>query len=188
MHVKITCLAFVFCSVMFLFNSCIYKNRTKVTEEREVILSLDEMLLYPMCLNDTTFKHKYKYKYVVYVDSTECSPCKIIHLGIWNYYRNELYKNNTGFYMIFYPPKNMVQDVLKAHTSYKHRIPIYIDTLGVFERDNPHIAEMTTEHHNFLLDENNKIIAFGDASTNYHVRDYIFSILKENADSTQMSK
>lgn len=78
----------------------------------------------------------------------------------------------------------MVQDVLKAHTSYKHRIPIYIDTLGVFERDNPHIAEMTTEHHNFLLDQDNNIVAFGDASSNHHVRDEIYRILSEDADST----
>lgn len=72
----------------------------------------------------------------------------------------------------------MIDNIREVYDAYKHRIPIYIDSLGVFKRDNPHIAEMTTEFHSFLLDENNRAIVFGDASTNHHVRDRIFDIIK----------
>jgi hypothetical protein len=167
-------------------NSCIKQNKIESVEDNEIVLSLDEMVFYPEHLRDTILEPIYKY--VVYVDSYECSPCKIAHLGVWNYYRNELADKDVGFYMILSPAKDKVEEIEKIHQSYKHRIPIYIDTLGVFKRDNPQIVEKATEFHSFLLDKNNKIVVFGDASTNHYVRDEIFRILEENIDSTETGK
>lgn len=169
-----------------LMISCINQHKPESVEDNEIVLSLEEMELYPEHLRDTIFKPIYKY--VVYVDSSECSPCKIIHLGIWNYFKYELADKNSEFYMILSPAKDKVEEIKKIHQSYKHRIPIYIDTLGVFKRDNPQIAETTTEFHSFLLDKHNKIVVFGDASTNHYVRDEIFRVLSENADSTETEK
>ena len=182
MHSKIIIVGLVICSLTIVLGSCIKHHNTELVENKEIVLSLDEMLFYPEHLRDTTFRPKYKY--IVYVDSAECSPCRLTHMGIWNYFRNELSDNNAEIYIILYSEKSIVDEIKQTHDLYKHRIPIYIDTLGVFERDNPQIAEMTTEYHNFLLDENNKIIVVGDASQNHHVRDRIFEILSRDADST----
>jgi hypothetical protein len=160
-----------------LLSGCKKEYKLDEITNKGIILSLDDMFFYPEHLRDTTFKPQYKY--VVYVDSADCSPCKVIRMGIWNYYRNKLLDYNVGFYMIFSPPKEQIQTLLNTHTAYKHRIPIYIDTLEVFKRDNPQITERTTDFHCFLLDDNNKILVFGDASTNHHVRDEIFQILSE---------
>lgn len=181
MYIKITKYVFLFGGLITLLSNCKKEYKFDDITNKGIILSLDEMLFYPEHLRDTVFKPQYKY--VVYVDSVVCSPCKVIHMGIWNYYRNRLLDYNAGFYMIFSPPKEQVRTLLETHSTYKHRIPIYIDTTGVFKRDNPQITERTTELHCFLLDENNKILVFGDASTNHHVRDEIFNILSEKYDS-----
>lgn len=182
MHTKIIIVVLLFFSLTMFIGGCVKQPITGLVEDKRIFLSLEEMQIYPKHLCDTSFV--LKYKYVVYVDSVECSACKIAHMGIWNYFKNELEYNNAGFYMILYSTKDKVEEIKKVHDSYKHRIPIYIDTLGVFKRDNPQIAGMTTEFHSFLLDENNKIVVFGDASTNHYVRDEIFRILEEDADST----
>ncbi len=181
MHVKVIKKCFITSLFVCFLGGCINQRKPEVVENKEINLSLDEMLFYPEQLRDTI--SVFQYKYVVYVDSAECSSCKIIHMGIWNFFRNEIANKNAGFYMILYPPKDKIHEIQKIHESYKHRIPIYIDTLGVFKRTNPHITEMTTEYHSFLLDKNNQIVVFGDASTNHYVRDEIFRILEENADS-----
>ena len=181
MHVKVIIMGLAFCSTFMFLSGCINQHKPDINENRKIVLSLGEMLLYPEHLRDTVFCPKFKY--VVYVDSTECSPCKIAHLGIWNYFKNELEDNNAGLFIILFPSRDNVLDIQEVHETYKHRIPIYIDTLGVFERENPQIAKMTTEYHSFLLDKDNTIVAFGDASTNLHVRDEIFRILSEDADS-----
>lgn len=182
MYSKIALIALVAFSL--LIEGCINQHKLEVVEDKEINLSLDKMLFYPEQLRDTI--SEFRYKYVVYVDSAECTSCKIIHMGIWNFFRNEIADKNAGFYMILYPPKDKIHEIQKIHESYKHRIPIYIDTLGVFKRDNPQIGETTTEFHSFLLDENNKIVVFGDASANHYVRDEIYRILEENADSAVM--
>lgn len=169
-------------SIIICMSGCVMQHDSNEEVNTLVKLSLNEMLFYPERLRDSTFKPQYKY--VVYSDSAECSSCRISHLGIWNYFRNSLYDNNAGLYIIFSPPKEMIPNMQKVHDSYKHRIPIYIDTLGVFMRDNPQIAGKTSKFHCFLLDENNKIVVIGDVSKNHNVRDEIFRILEKNADST----
>lgn len=171
--------------MLLLVVACIRPHRTGEITGKEIVLSLDDMLFYPEYMRDTAFNPKYKY--VVYVDSVECSPCKIAHMGMWNYFKNELYDHETGFYMIFFPSKDITHKIMEVHTSYRHRIPIYIDTLGLFERYNPQIAEKTTEFHSFLLDENNRVVVVGDASVNNYVRDEIYRILSVNADDIQQT-
>lgn len=175
MYIKIIRTLGLVSATVLLLGSCVKQHSIDEITDKNIKLSLNKMMCFPENLHDTTLCPKYKY--VVYVDSVECSPCKIAHLGIWNYFRNELLDNDADIYIIFISAKDIVQKLLEVHSSYKHRIPIYIDTLGVFERDNPHIAEMTTEYHNFLLDQDNNIVAFGDASTNHHVRDEIYSYM-----------
>ena len=186
MHSKINITGIVSFFLAIFFGGCVKQHNTEHIEKQEIILSLDEMLFYPEHLRDTTFKPKYKY--VVYVDSAECSPCKLGHIGIWNYFRNELLDNNAELYIILFSETSLVDEIKQTHDLYKQRIPIYIDTLGVFERDNPQIAAETSEFHNFLLDENSRIIVVGDASQNHHVRDRIFDILSGDVDSTVTKK
>lgn len=182
MYTKIAVQGILICFMANLMFGCIKPRKAEDVRCQEVTLSLDEMLFHPEHLRDTAFHPKYKY--VTYVDSMECSPCKIAHLGIWNYFRNELANNNAALYLILAVTRDKVPEIQEIHNQYKHRTPIYIDTLGVFERDNPGIASMTTEYHSFLLDDNNRIVVAGDASINHYVRDEIFRILSERTDST----
>ena len=186
MHTKITVIGLSFCLMVTIMSSCIKQHRDEDAGNQEIILSLDEMLLYPEHLRDTVFCPKFKY--VVYVDSMECSPCKIAHLGIWNYFRNELADNCAALYMIIATSRDMVHEIQEIHNQYRHRTPVYIDTLGVFERDNPQIASMTTEYHSFLLDENNRIVVVGDASMNHYVRDKIYRTISDNANNAITEK
>lgn len=148
---------------------------------KEVILSLDEMLVYPIQMREDIINSMYNY--VVYVDSSECSPCKISHMGIWNHFNDEIKDYNANMLLIFNPPHNEVQTLLSTYVFFKQRLPIFVDTLGVFARDNPQIVEKSIMYHSFLLDKNNKIVVVGNASENHYVRDEIFRILSESGDS-----
>ncbi len=181
MHAKVRRLS-VWAGIGVLLAGCMKQPKTENIENVRVCLPLEQMMLYPEHLQDTI--HAPKYKYVVYVDSAECSSCKIIHMGIWNYYRNELQDRKVGFYMILCPEKEKRQTIMDAYDAYRQRIPIYIDTLGVFRRDNSEIAAMPEEYHCFLLDEDNRVVIVGDASKDYFARERIFQFLSERADST----
>lgn len=179
MHTKVVAL-FVFVAAGFV--GCTSRTPSESVMGMEVTLPLDEMMLYPADKRDTL--PDYRYRYVVYVDSLECSPCKIIHMGIWNHFCSELADARTAFCMIFSPPKGKVAEMKRVYDTYRHRIPIYIDTLGVFERDNPQFAQLPSTFHSFLLDTEGKMVVIGDASTNHYARDEVFDVISKGVSST----
>lgn len=48
--------------------------------------------------------------------------------------------------------------------------PVYIDTQGVFQQNNPHLSKNKLLH-TFLLDENNNVILVGNPVRNLRVKD-----------------
>lgn len=163
---------------VLLLCSCIHKHEAESVASVNVQLSLDEMMAYPEHVNVGVAEGKYRY--VVYVDSTECSLCMVSHMGLWNYFYNELLAYDACLCYILNPPANKIQELLEAYVFFKQRIPIFVDTLGVFRRDNPQIANGPTMSHCFLLDEYDKVVFTGNASENQHAREKIFEFLSVN--------
>lgn len=57
-------------------------------------------------------------------------------------------------------------------------IPIYVDTLGVFNRNNRHIPS-NPELHTFLLDSNGYVLLVGNPLENEKIEKLFWQILEE---------
>lgn len=67
-------------------------------------------------------------------------------------------------------------ELLIANTNFDY--PILIDTLGEFERLNPHLPKNQALH-TFLLDENNRVILVGNPLRNKKIKEMFYKIVEE---------
>lgn len=122
-----------------------------------------------------------KIKYIIYSDSMRCTPCAINKMYIWNSlleYSNN-YKGQLNFYFIFSPARKDLQEMKFALIkNSKFNYPIFLDTLGEFERLNPHLPKNNTLHA-FLLDENNNVILVGNPVHNNKIKEMFYAIVEE---------
>jgi hypothetical protein len=60
------------------------------------------------------YMQKQKYMVIIYVDSSECTPCSLDHLSLWKKHHRELAHNETGILLIIHNSnKDAVVNVLK---------------------------------------------------------------------------
>ena len=60
----------------------------------------------------------------------------------------------------------------------KFNYPVILDTLGQFERLNPHLPKNKALHA-FLLDENNNVILVGNPLLNKKIKEMFYRIVEE---------
>lgn len=136
-------------------------------------------------INDSIWQKKMKY--IVYSDSTRCTPCRINKMYIWNsfleYSKN--YNSQLSFYFIFCPAKKDIEGIkLAIINNSKFNYPIFLDTLGEFEKLNPHLPKNKALH-SFLLDENNNVILVGDPLYNKEIKELFYKIVEEKLGKPQ---
>ena len=110
-------------------------------------------------------------KLIVFVDSTECSKCRID-----NFIRYEsLFElsRTTGSFEVLLllsvrnsEYQNVVDHLVLSSQSY----PVYIDTENNFRRGNPIIPDNSSMH-SFSLDSDNRVILVGDPIYNESIMD-----------------
>jgi hypothetical protein len=104
---------------------------------------------------------------IVYVDSVECSSCKVGHMHQYDEIID--YQKTVGDQylplFIFNPPKHINEEFLRHLRLSYFDYPILLDSVGAFARANPQIP--TDERlHTFLLDRDGKVVLVGDPSRN----------------------
>lgn len=119
-------------------------------------------------------------KLVVYVDSVECTACAINHIDSWGPFVDyaEQFNNQLRFYFIFSPMKKELRGIELMISNTMFDYPILLDTLGEFEKLNPHLPKNGT-FHTFLLDENNNVILVGNPLRNKKIKDMLYKIVEE---------
>lgn len=101
--------------------------------------------------------------FVVYADSTQCSPCFINHLKEWE----EMLKlendqrHPVQFLFIMEPRKGVSKTLCEKLKESGFRHSVLIDENSLFRKANPQIPEDAL-YHTFLLDEDNKVILVGN--------------------------
>ena len=177
-HKAIVCL---FTSLLILAFSCnTDKNRIKCKVEEMRSVPIDLCLDKLSCKLHQQKHSDYKYKMIVYVDSTECTPCELGHLRFYIPLIDEAKKNktNVGFYFIIAPK---VQDWFDLNTEIEETDihgNIYIDSTYIFLNNNPTIPK-EKKYHSFMLDRNNRIVFIGSPIDNERIKGiYKKSILK----------
>lgn len=111
---------------------------------------------------------------VVYIDSTECSPCALDRLYKWNGLISEAkkYGGRLKYIFIVAPKRNQLEDVYLSIESSGVDSPVYVDTAYCLRKEN---NEINSEKmfHVFCLNKNDSVILVGDILDNDRV-DSIF--------------
>lgn len=122
-------------------------------------------------------KRNYDYKMVVYMDTAECSPCRISDLFLWNDYIDKK-SAKTKYYFIFSIKKEDMANSYLALADAEFHDCVYFDTCQVFEKCNKQIPQERL-YHTFLLDAKNRIVMVGNPIENSELRKIFYKITKE---------
>ena len=170
----------VILSVTLIMFSCknykISKNdilNTKISVPLDSMLFVNEKLISMEKTSNT------RYRFISYLDSISCTRCQLYKMGMWSRLENITKKANVQYIFILSPPKENIQSIKDEYINTKQNHLLYLDTLGLLERNNP-IIKKSVLFHSFLLDENNKVVFVCKTSKNEKVRkeylEYVHSI------------
>lgn len=119
--------------------------------------------------------------FVVYVDSTQCSPCFINRLDEWK----EMLKlendkqNPVRFLFIMEPRKNESKTIYDQLNEVGFCHSVLIDDKYIFRKSNPQIPEDAL-YHTFLLDKYNKVILVGNPLHSEKIKKLFYQRLQQN--------
>lgn len=131
-----------------------------------------------LCLEDMQCRNRYgdtivvdsvkpSYRMVVYVDSTECSPCTIDKMYMWNDAIKKAKKggNKLRHVFIFAPKPDQIEDTYLSIESSGLDSYVYVDTAYAFRRENPHVPQDRMFHF-FLIDDKDSVVIVGNPMEN----------------------
>lgn len=151
------------------------KNYMEEMKSTPISLCLDKMFCGRNPLKDSKNK---AYRMVVYVDSSECTPCALGKLRFWNPLIKEAQdkKIDIDYIFIIAPKLEDKDDVNMEMEITDLRSSIYLDTAYVFRKTNPAIP-MDNRFHSFLLNKENNVIMVGSPIASEKIKDiYIRTI------------
>lgn len=170
------CLTMCLYSILY---SCNTDNEQKLLKEINLIQSKPiNCNQYKWSHDNTTIE---KLKYIVYSDSVNCISCSIHQMDLWNALLeySKSYNGQLHFYFIFRPAKKDIKSVESIlNKNVKFNYPILLDTLGEFEKLNPHLPKNHLLH-TFLLDENNRVVLVGNPLRNKKIEEMFYKIVEE---------
>ncbi len=166
---------------LFIIISCVNNNNdNKVMEVlnamhmESVNLNLDGMMCRYGAKDTVIDNGTALLKMVLYVDSSECSPCMLDRMYLWNdiIEETEKYNDRIRFIFIFEPKhgKFALEDVLLAAESSGLNNCIYVDTAMLFKKQNPNLPGDKL-YHAFLIDERDNILLVGNPVVNKKVKE-----------------
>lgn len=101
-------------------------------------------------------------KMVIYIDSTECSSCRIGHLSEYESLAVECTRNGPYLLVIILSPLEKDYEYTRhLLESYNNPFPVYLDKNHSFRKENAFIPD-DNRFHAFFVDANNRPILVGD--------------------------
>ena len=153
-------------AILIIFKVSLVRNYMKL--QRQKIVFPEEMICIPDDIESPNLNALRKPRIVIWVDSTECSSCRIGRL----YEYEELYQQgrNEGFdVLVLFSPRAddycEVQHLVKVH---HFSFPVYFDADNSFGEFNNIPSDK--RFHAFLLDRDNCICFIGDPMLNLKLR------------------
>lgn len=118
---------------------------------------------------------------VSYVDSSECTPCTLDHMYVWNDLIDEAskYEGKLKYIFIFAPKSGSynLEDVHLAVASSGLKCPVYVDTAYSFKNDNPQLPA-DSRFHTMLLDSKDSVLMVGSPLDNPKIENLFSRIIK----------
>lgn len=171
-------------AVASLFLSCDGDKKVKpgleLLRSRPVVLKTDSM----RCLvdgRDTAMSLRQDaMTFVVYTDSSVCSTCRLKNIHLWDDILEEakVYGDALQFCFIFAPKKEDMRSFELVISTYSPECPVFVDTMGVFERSNRHIPNDESMHA-FLLDRDGNVLLVGSPLDNKRVKELFHKVVRE---------
>jgi hypothetical protein len=96
----------------------------------------------------------YNYVVVIYIDSSDCAPCSLRNLDLWNPRTKELKDNNTGILLVIHNSDE--QAVLDAFKTTGITLPFIFDKGGKFKASNEVFKYV--RGNTFVMDKNRNAI------------------------------
>ena len=128
-----------------------------------------------LVVDSTNLLQKPNYQLLVYLDSTECTPCYANHHDEWEYILKECRRYEASISLtIIIETKNLG----KFFASNFGRT-IYIDKEGAFRKRNPFFPESKIMHV-LLLDEGGRVILVGNPLNNKKIEELLYSKLRNS--------
>lgn len=159
-----------------------FKEDIVALQSRPLHLPLESMTAMKTCGTDSVMQVRQAevMKLVVYTDTADCSSCVLKKMYKWNgiLKKMEFYEGRIQAYFIFRPlPKDMGVFYMSMK-QFTPSCPVYLDSLGVLEKANPHIPS-NPDLHTFLLDEDNNVLLVGSPIWNEKIKEMFWQIVEE---------
>lgn len=118
-------------------------------------------------------------KMVIYIDSTECSSCRIGHLSEYESLAKEAtYSGNFLLVIIISPPRKDFEYTRHLLELYNNPFPVYLDRNHSFRKENTFIPD-DIRFHAFFIDANNRPILVGDPTRSDKTQELFKRVLTE---------
>lgn len=180
---KIRLIVIWLCLAGLVFASC---DSRKVKIKKQIDELYSNVLDIPYCDMDTLlidpliFSNDAKYNLLVYVDSSECTPCYASHHQEWEYTLNECKKYNPSITLTIIIESSIITDEIKE-IFLRSNFPksIFIDKTGIFRKKNPTFPNANNMHV-LLLDKDNKVLLVGNPLNNKKIEELLYKKLRES--------
>ena len=141
-------------SFMLLFCISCKDNRKQVRKDLEELpsqpieLCIEHMQVWKDGWNtDPPHGHK-GLKLIIYSDSTVCSSCRLRNIHLWDDWviKTEAYRDILDICFIFSPTLKDINNFRLAMRTYAPDYPVYVDSLSIFRKANPHLPTPPVPH------------------------------------------
>lgn len=159
--------------------SRVYDDIKKLKEQP---INMDVSLMMNLSKNHD-LNEKSEITFVEYFDSTECTPCAISRLYMWDLFINKHKEyNDMVKYVFIFTAFDTIDIAIDNYIINNQLISGYWDSCGSFIKNNPHIPQ-NTKMHSFLLDQNNKITLIGNPLFNNKIEKLLNKIVRKRLKS-----
>lgn len=166
---------------ILLLASCSQESTIEQDVERlyKTCVTFQPNKLLKICnTNDTIcdIKRNHPYSMILYIDSTECTPCWLKSSTKWNdlFYLEQ--QGKIEFIFIFQPQKFRINQIRREYLYSGLRHSIYLDTCGTFISQNKNIPENNLLHC-FLIDDKDSVLLVGDPTRHSKLKQMMLDVI-----------
>lgn len=156
----------------------------KLSDDVEKLCSMpivfDDSIFF-MCNKSDNTSSNSLLKCIVYIDSSECAPCRINGLYEWSEYTKFSRSTNGIFEVIFVivPKAKDYDSIVTLLKTNKYDSKIYIDSKCDFERLNPMLPD-NKKLHTFIIDSVGNILMVGSPLGNKKLEKIFYKTILRN--------
>lgn len=103
-----------------------------------------------------------KAKLIVYIDSSDCTGCRLSKLPQYATFAESLRSWNTSFFVLMSPQKGKKEDTIELILSYDYPFPVFLDDNRVYLDINLQYTDMPSSLYTVLVDEDCRPVLIGD--------------------------